>query len=92
MKSKKWVRSSEILHSEVGNEAILMSIQNSFYYGLDEIASRVGSMLEVPKSIPELCSILQDEFEVDEDACVRDVSDLLEELQKRDLIREVTPA
>ena len=46
------------LTSKVGQELIMMSVQNGVYIGLNEVGARVWEMIASPKDISELCGAL----------------------------------
>lgn len=81
-----WKRNEEILHSAVGEEIILMSIENNFYYGLDSIASRIWELLQEPLSLFDICKILQNEYEVDQTTCEKETFELLNSFRERNLV------
>jgi hypothetical protein len=70
----------------VDGKAVLMSVDNGKYYNLDEIGTRVWTLIETPTSISGVCDQLQKEFAVERATCEQDVLHLLESLVKHDLI------
>ncbi len=72
-------------------EAVLMSVENGKYYKLDDIGTRIWSLIETPAAIDSLCEQLSGEFQVERGDCERDVLLLLDRLLKDQLIR-VAPA
>jgi hypothetical protein len=66
-------RAEGILATELDDEVVLMSIERGAYYGVDKTARRIWDLLEVPQTVAELCTRLQEEFEVDDETCRRDV-------------------
>jgi len=79
-----------VLESKIDEEIIIMNLQDGFYYGLDEIASRVWELLkERSLSLENLCSILQDEFDVDNETCQRETLIFLQSLKEQGLVNEI---
>lgn len=85
-------RSEELVSSDLDGETVLMSVQNGKYYGLDEIGSRIWSLIEQPRSVSELCDILLGEFDVEREQCERDVFAFLNKLAEDDLMKVVDAA
>jgi len=85
-------RSEELVSSDLDGETVLMSVQNGKYYGLDEIGSRIWSLIEQPRFVSELCDILLGEFDVEREQCERDVSAFLNKLAEDDLMKVVDAA
>ena len=71
----------------VEGEAVLMSIGNGKYYKLDDIGTRIWTLIETPTALGALCDRLVAEFNVERDACQADVVPMLERMLKQNLIR-----
>jgi len=82
----KIYRNPEMLSSDMDGEKVMMSIENGEYYGLNPIGSRIWELIEQPKTIDKLISILTDEFDVTPEICENDVLAFLKELLEKNLI------
>ncbi len=87
--SPKWQAAKDLLSSKIDDEVIIMGLQTDKYYGLDAIASRIWELLEEPRSLDELVSLLREEYEVEEDVCREETLALLQDLSSQKLIREL---
>ena len=76
---------------EVEGEAVILSLADGVYYGLDPVGARVWRMMEQPRTVAELRDAVVAEWEVDAPTAERDLLDLLAELAARGLV-EVRPA
>ena len=76
----------------VEGEAVLMSIENGRYYKLDDIGTRIWTLIETPTSVGALCDQLVEEFNVERGACEADVTPMLERMLSQNLIRVVPGA
>jgi hypothetical protein len=77
----------------LGDEAAILNLKNSVYYGVDPVAARVWSLLQRPRSVMELRDVLLDEYDVDREHCERDLLGLLEKMRSEGLIEvRSTPA
>ncbi len=76
---------------EVEGEAVILSLADGVYYGLDPVGARVWQMMEEPRTVAELRDAVVAEWEVDAPTAERDLLDLLAELAARGLV-EVRPA
>lgn len=83
-------RTQGLLASELDNEIVMLNVQRGNYYGLSGVAKRVWELLDGPKSIGEVCQLLQAEFEVDADTCSRDVLVFVEQLIRENMVRVVS--
>ncbi|MCH9697117.1 MAG: PqqD family peptide modification chaperone [Gammaproteobacteria bacterium] len=83
-------RNESILFSELEDKLLMMSIDNGEYYSLDSIAARIWELIETPKSVEQLCSILVKEYDVASDTCEEDVVDFIEKMQSLGIISTQT--
>jgi hypothetical protein len=82
------VRSEEPLTALVDGETVMFSPDQSAYFGLDEVGTRVWDLLGEPRSIDEVCAILRDEYDVEPERCRADVVALVDQLRAAELVRE----
>ncbi len=75
----------------LGEEAAILSLSNTIYYGLNPLGTRVWSLLQKPRSIGDLRDALVDEYDVEVERCERDLLELLEKMSAEGLI-EVSSA
>lgn len=80
------IRVKEVISSEVDGETMLMSLENSRYYGMDEIGSRIWNLLDEPRTVRDLCGLLTQEFDVEQGGCEQDVLTFLNQLKEDNLI------
>jgi hypothetical protein len=83
----KLVISDDVVHTEVEQHTMLMSIELGKYYSLSPVGTRIWQLLEEPQSISQLLEQLQEEFDVSEDECRKDLTFVLEQLEERLLLR-----
>ena len=81
----------ELLTVEVDGELIGMSVERGACYGLNSVGTRIWELLAEPRSIGSLCEQLTGEYEVEQDACLREVLDLVEELRAEGLVSVSAP-
>jgi hypothetical protein len=79
-------RRAEPLTATVDGELVMLDPRTSRYFALDAIGLRVWELLEQPRSVAAVCEALQDEFDVSQEACRRDVLAFLEQLQQAELL------
>ncbi|MES2352930.1 MAG: lasso peptide biosynthesis PqqD family chaperone [Pseudomonadota bacterium] len=79
-------RSSDPVWANMDNEVVMMSVQQSRYFGLDDIGSRIWLLMSEPISVTELHKHLMEEYEVDNKTCETDLLSLLGSLADQNLI------
>ncbi len=63
-----------------------MSIENGAYFGLNKVLSRIWKIIESPVTVAQICVTLQEEYDVAQDVCTRDVIEILDTLAEKKLI------
>jgi hypothetical protein len=71
----------------LGDEAAILNLKNTVYYGLNPVGARVWTLLQQPRSISELRDTLLDEYDVDAGRCESDLLELLEKMKSEGLIQ-----
>jgi hypothetical protein len=78
--------STNQVSSQLGDEAVVLNVMNGVYYGLNPVSARIMELLEEPRSVEDIHSILLDEYEVSADQCYEDLVTLLSKLREHSLI------
>ena len=73
-------RSDELVHSDMDGETVMMSIEQSQYYGLDSVGTRIWDLIEQEMSVRDICAALMAEYDVDESQCQQDVIRFLQDM------------
>lgn len=71
---------------DLASEAAVLDFKSGMYYGLDEVGARIWKLIAEPRTVGEICDTLLDEYDIEPDACERDVIALLGELAAKGLI------
>ena len=84
------VLSDEQVSTSLGQETVILGMEDGVYYGLDAVGARVWALLATPHRVSELVRAVVGEFDVTSEQCERDVLALLDELSERRLVRELS--
>src|SRR5258706_1055180 len=79
-------RSEELLHRDLGGEAVLVDLGSGRYCGLDEVGARVWDGMESETTVDALVDRVVAEFRVTRPRAERDLLALLRDLSKRGLV------
>ena len=71
----------------LGDEAAILNLKNTVYYGLNPVGARVWTLLQQPRTVGELRDAILQEYEVESDQCERDLLELLEKMRSEGLIQ-----
>jgi len=75
----------DVLAADFSPEVVLLNLQDGVYYGLEDVGSRVWTLLQSPVAIRTILDTIAAEFDVDAARCERDVRAFLEQLVDRGL-------
>jgi hypothetical protein len=75
---EKYFRNHNIIDGTLDNHQIMMHLEKGKYFGLNPIGKRIWELLEQPKTLEELVSVLLSEYEVSEEQCRQEVFDFLQ--------------
>jgi Coenzyme PQQ synthesis protein D (PqqD) len=73
---------------DIGGETAILSLTSGVYYGLDSIGSRVWDLIQEPKTVAELETILAEEYDVEADRLASDLRELCDKLAGARLIEQ----
>jgi hypothetical protein len=80
------VATTDQVSSDLAGETILLSMQSAMYFGLDEVGSRIWSLVREPIAVGDIRDAIASEYEVERDQCETDVLSFLRELAAKGLI------
>lgn len=75
-----------VLYQELDGESVLLNLGNEQYYGLDQVGTRMWSLLTTAPSLAEAKQTLLAEYEVDSVQLDDDLQQLLAELLAQGLV------
>jgi hypothetical protein len=80
-------RKPGLLFNQIDGEVVMLSIENSEYYGMDKVGSRIWELLEIPITLKELIVTLMNEFEVSEEKCKIESIEFIQKLLTKKLLK-----
>jgi hypothetical protein len=79
-------RKPGLLFNEIDGEIVMLSVENSEYYGMDKVGSRIWQLLENQMQFKELVTRLMDEFDVAEEKCSRETLNFVKKMTEKKLL------
>ena len=79
-------RLDDLIEAEVDDEILALHVEQGVCYGFNVTAAQVWNSLRQPRRIAELRAQLLDEFDVDEETCGRELSEILALLAAQKLV------
>lgn len=81
-------RSNRAISGKLDNELVMMDIEAGKYFSLNPVATRIWELLENPRSLDELCLLLQKEYDVSEVRCRQETEACINKLLVFGLLTE----
>lgn len=72
--------------TSVGDDHLAIDPEAGYCWALDRVGLRIWELLDSPATVGSLCARLGQEYAVDEETCLRDVTDLLGSLVEEGLV------
>lgn len=76
----------EHLVSELDSKAVILSLKNGKYYGLNKVGLAIWALIQKPSTIAEIEEALLQEYTVDKEICRREVIEFLVTMVDEELI------
>lgn len=76
----------EHLYSDLQGEAVILSMKNGKYYGVNGVGRSIWKSLLEPLCLDEICGLVMREYEVDDEMCRREVLLFLQRMLAEGLI------
>ncbi len=84
--AKTYKQSPRQVSCEINDEVVILDLERSMYFGLRGAGVQIWQSLAEPRSIADLCAVVQGEFDVSERECEDDVAEVLASLQREGLV------
>jgi hypothetical protein len=78
-----------VMFRELDGEAVLLNLHNEMYYGLDEVGTRMWTLLTTSESVQAAMDKLLEEFDVAPETLEQDLAKMIKELQANGLLETV---
>ena len=80
-------RTEEQVSCNLNDEVVVLNLQNSLYYGIDDVGACAWEAISEPKPVGEICKKVAEEFGVTVEQCRDDIIGFLEKLEKAGLVK-----
>lgn len=80
------VRTDEYISTTLDGEEVILHRESEKYFGLNAVGTRLWELLEEPRTVDELVSIVQEDFDVSRERGREDVEAFIEDMEEADLV------
>lgn len=82
--------SPEVLFQPLGEEAVLLNLENNRYYGLNEVGARMWQLLQEHGDLDAVVAQMVAEYEVEEAVLRQDLQTLIAQLIEQEMLSTTT--
>lgn len=79
-------RSTHQVSCKIHEEVAILHTERAIYFGLQGVGAWIWDALEQPRSVADLCTSIEAEFDVAPDECQADVVQILANLREEGLV------
>lgn len=79
--------SDNAIRQNVGDESVILNLDNGQYYGLDEIGSRMLDLIDEHGQFETVVNVLLGEYDVEVEKITADLQELLGDLKEQGIVR-----
>ena len=79
-------RNPEMIHANMGEELVIMSLTNGKYYGINDVGSAIWKLLENSLTIDQLIYKLSDIYGISAEQCQKDIEVFLINMEDQGII------
>ena len=90
--SQEFRAPDDVMFRDLGGEAVLLNVSTGRYFGLDEMATRMWSLINSERCLAQVVDDLVEEYEVDRATVTDDLVGLVRELVEHSLLLPVGAA
>jgi hypothetical protein len=80
-------RDSDVIAAEAGQDLVMVSTTNGFYYGVSDVAREIWEAIERPRKISDLIDDLAVAYNIDRSKCEQETLAFLEDLLSECLLQ-----
>ncbi len=75
-----------VLSRELSSQSVLLNLNSERYFGLDDVGTRMLSVLTNSPTVQQACDTLLEQYDVDAEVLRRDLLDLIGKLAEHGLV------
>lgn len=84
--SPRYRRAAPLFEAPVGDELVALDEARGLCFGFNETATAVWNALSSPRTVSEICDTLAETYDVEKQACLREIGNLLADMSSEGLI------
>ena len=83
------INSEDITYRIIDNEAVILNLDNGYYYSLNEVGTRIWEAIDKRKNLGEILDLLKEKYHMSEKQLKDDLLALAKDLEKEEIIEKI---
>ena len=80
------VAAKNLIHSDLGEEIVILNFKDGVYYGLDPVGACIWKLIQTPRTLGDVRDAVLQEYEVEAASCERDILNFIQKLADEGLV------
>lgn len=85
------VASPDQVSANVAGESVILGMKDATYYGLDPVGTRIWELLQAPRVLGDVVTVITEEFEVSREQAAADLLAFVADLHAHGLVEIAGP-
>ena len=77
----------DVVFRELDGEAVILNLDTGIYFGLNDVGTRVWSLLKEHRSLRRVLEAMREEYDIPPEVLQTDLLRLVEQMQEKGLVR-----
>lgn len=86
LKQRYKIDKDKVTFRIIDNEAVILNLDNGYYYSLNEAGTRIWVYLNKQKALSEILTLLKEEYLATKEQLKNDLMEVIKDLEKEELI------
>ena len=76
----KIAQKEDLIAADLDDEVMMMSLETNSYFAINSVGSDIWQAIQQPKTVAEICALLQATYDVDYETCLSETHTFLQYL------------
>ncbi len=82
-------QSTSQVSCNLNDEIAILNLDKAVYFGLEGVGAQIWQALDQPRTVADLCKLIQENYEVTAEQCEADILNFLQRMQEAGLVEAV---
>ena len=79
-------RRADLISADMDGDVVMLDVENGKYFGLNAVGAQIWEAIETPQNVSDVCTAIEQAFEVSRSICETDTLAILKDMHDRDML------